>query len=286
MLKPKKIVHLTDLHLGYYEDDVVNSAKTVDRVKTWIMTNCTPRSDYVIVITGDLVNNAYVPEQWGLSVKLIQQLSESASTGEKYEILLVPGNHDYGTGSNADPKFVPIFKQQYFNDPIFAYPVVKIVGNGTTHEKVAFIGLDSNEGELNPQDHLLADGEIGGRQLGELERALRRNDVRASAYHVVYLHHHPFESLFFKPGHYLKDHDELKHVLKAAADDGIKVDALLFGHNHGGKPYHNKWGIRRVYDGGTTGGKRKPSFIRIIENLSDPDVDADKTVQFTDGTHS
>ncbi|MDO8141168.1 MAG: metallophosphoesterase [Candidatus Brocadiales bacterium] len=285
MLKPKKIVHLTDLHLGY-EDDVVNSAKIVDRVKTWIMTNCTPRSDYVIVITGDLVNNANVQAQWDLSVDLIQKLSEPAPTGEKYEILLVPGNHDYGTGSNADPKFVPIFKQQYFNNSGVVYPLVKIVGNDTTHEKVAFIGLDSNEGELNPRDELLADGEIGDPQLGELGRRLRRDDVRECAYRVVYLHHHPFESPVFKFGHWLKDRKKLEDVLKVAAADGIRVDALLFGHNHGGRSFHNKWGIHRVYDGGTTGGKRKPSFIRIIENLSNPDVDADKTVQFSDGTHS
>ncbi|WP_020587544.1 metallophosphoesterase family protein [Desulfobacter curvatus] len=285
MLKPKKIIHLTDLHLGY-EDDKIKCAVTLERVKTWIMTNCTPRSDYVIVITGDLIDNANVQAQWNLSASFIQQLSESGPTGDKYEVLVIPGNHDYGTGSNADPKFVPVFKQQYFNNPNFEYPRVKIVGNGTTHEKVAFIGLDSNEDELNPSDHRLADGEIGERQLGELENALRRNDVKACAYRVVYLHHHPFESPIFKFGHWLKDRGELKDVLYDAADEGIKVDALLFGHNHGGKPKHNKWHISRVYDGGVTGGKRKPSFIRIIEDLSDPDVDKDKVVQFTDGTHS
>jgi hypothetical protein len=49
---------------------------------------------------------------------------------------------------------------------------------------------------------------------------------------------------------------------------------------------HNKWDIPRVYDGGSTGGKRKPSFIRIIADLSSPNVEADKMVKFTDGSHS
>lgn len=282
MKSHKKIIHLTDLHLGY-EDDDINCAQTVHEVKSWIMANCMPRSYYVIVITGDLINNANISSQWDLAGDFIRQLSEADASGEKYEIVLVPGNHDYGTGSDADPKFVSIFKQKYFGDSSFEYPYVKIVGDGVTHEKIAFIGLDSNEDELNPSDHRLADGEIGNEQLGRLEDALRRNDVKQCPYRIVFLHHHPFESPIFKFGHWLKDKDKLKDVLKAADDEGIKVDALLFGHNHGGKSKHNKWGIPRIYDGGTTGGKRKPSFIRIIEDLSFPDADIDRMVKFTDG---
>ncbi len=285
MINHKNIIHLTDLHLGY-EDDDINCAQTIRRVEEWIITNCTPRSDYVIVITGDLIDNANIKAQWDFSAEFIQQLSKSDASGEKYEILLVPGNHDYGTGSNADPKFVTVFKQRYFEDSSFNYPYVKIVGVGTTHEKIAFIGLDSNEDELNPLDHRLADGEIGDEQLGGLEDALRRTDVKQCPYRVVFLHHHPFESPIFRFGHWLKDRHKLKKVLAAAADEGITVDALLFGHNHGGKPKHNKWNIPRVYDGGSTGGKRKPSFIRIIEDLSSSNVDADKMVKFTDGSHS
>ncbi|MCX7110083.1 MAG: metallophosphoesterase [Proteobacteria bacterium] len=282
MIKHKKIIHLTDLHLGY-EDDDVSCTQTVNKVKLWIMANCAPRSDYVIVITGDLVNNANIKDLWDLSAEFIQQLSEPDASGQKYEILIVPGNHDYGSGSDANPKFVSIFKQRYFGNSSFEYPYIRIVGDGVTHEKVAFIGLDSNEDELNPLDHRLADGEIGGEQLGRLEDALRRNDVKQCPYRVIFLHHHPFESPIFKFGHWLKDSDKLRDVIKAAADEGVKVDALLFGHNHGGKPKHNKWGIPRVYDGGTTGGKRKPSFIRIIEDLSSPNVDVDKLEKFTSG---
>lgn len=104
-----------------------------------------------------------------------------------------------------------------------------------------------------------------------------RPSVRPSGQHQLF----EFESPIFKPGHWLKDRTKLKAVLKDAAAEGIKVDALLFGHNHGGKTKHGKWGIPRVYDGGTTGGKRKPSFIRIIEDLSAPDAESDVTVSFS-----
>ena len=63
MANHKKIIHLTDLHLGY-EDDDLNCAQTLRRVEEWIGTNCTPRSDYVIVITGDLIDNANIKTQW------------------------------------------------------------------------------------------------------------------------------------------------------------------------------------------------------------------------------
>jgi len=280
MIKHKKIIHLTDLHIGYADDDV-NCTKTSEKVKSWICANCIPRSDYVIVITGDLINNANISLLWDESHSFIQHLSEPDASGHSYEILIVPGNHDYGSGSEANPKYVSIFKQRYFANPSFDYPYVKIVGDGVTHNKIAFIGLDSNEGELHPSDHHLADGEIGGKQLELLAHRLRQNDVKQSPYRVVFLHHHPFESPIFKFGHWLKDSHKLRDVITTAADEGIKIDALLFGHNHGGRPKHNKWGIPRVYDGGTTGGKRKPSFIRIIEDLSSPDADKDKQVNFT-----
>jgi 3',5'-cyclic AMP phosphodiesterase CpdA len=246
------------------------------------MANCKPRSDFVIMITGDLVDNANISSLWDLSVKFIQELSEPDASGQKYEILIVPGNHDYGSGSDANAKYVSIFKQRYFENPNFEYPYVKIVGDGVAHEKVAFIGLDSNEGELNPLDHVFADGEIGDEQLSRLADALRRNDVKQCPHRVLFLHHHPFESPIFKLGHWLKDRHKLRGVIKAAANEGIMIDALLFGHNHGGKSYH-EWGIQRVYDGGTTGGKRKPSFVRIIEDISSPNVNEDKLVKFTNG---
>lgn len=281
MKKHKKVIHLTDLHLGYKDDDV-SCENTVNDVKTWIMHNCTPRSDYVIVITGDLVDNANIESLWNLSGNFIRELSRADASGEKYDVLVVPGNHDYGTGSDADPKFVSVFKRKYFENPSFEYPYVKIIGDGVSHGKIAFIGLDSNQDELNPSDHRLADGEIGDEQLGRLEDALRRDDVKQCQHRIVFLHHHPFESPIYKFGHWLKDKDKLKAVLMTAAEEGIEIDALLFGHNHGGKPKHNKWDIARVYDGGTTGGKRKPSFIRIIEDLSSHDTDLDKVQTFTD----
>jgi len=157
------------------------------------------------------------------------------------------------------------------------YPRKKII------EDVAFIGLDSIEEELHWYDRLWAEGELGTEQLSRLSTMLQADQVRACKKRVIYLHHHPFDA---RPLHQLKDSKNLKKVLEAAMDQGVSIDAILYGHNHQGRAHNGQWGIPRCYDGGSATLKPRPeavkklpwfqvnSSIRVID-LESEDVDSD-----------
>jgi|LGVC01.1.fsa_nt_gb 3',5'-cyclic AMP phosphodiesterase CpdA len=242
----KRIIHMSDLHVGH-ED-------LGDRFRAIIRNLKSEKEDkpeeYVILITGDLVDTAnqvrYDEVKTGLdSLK---------DFGFKH-ILLVPGNHDYGSGSKAEKKFVRLFKQTFFDKQI-QYPKLDIIGD--RDGDIAFIALDSMAEELHWYDELFGDGELGERQLQDLKLLLHRDDVRSCRFRVIYLHHHPFDAF---PLYQLKDSEELKGVLKDTIKTEISIDALLYGHNHLGKVHNGHWGIPRCYDAGTATGKERHSYI-------------------------
>jgi 3',5'-cyclic AMP phosphodiesterase CpdA len=168
-------------------------------------------------------------------------------------ILVVPGNHDYGTGILADKNFVKLFKLTFFGMEI-RYPKVDIVAD--SEGDTAFLGLDSMAEELHWYDRIAAEGELGKRQLDDLRQIIHRNEVKNCRFRVIYLHHHPFDSY---PLHQLKDSDHLKDLVVEAIKDGISIDALLYGHNHQGKIHNGHWGVPRCYDAGTATGKDRSS---------------------------
>jgi len=54
------------------------------------------------------------------------------------------------------------------------------------------------------------------------------------------------------------------------------IDALLFGHKHQGKKWNARWGIKRLYDGGTSTGKGDDLWRhRVIDLTRDPRMDYD-----------
>jgi len=239
----KRIIHLSDLHVGY--------DKCSDRYRTIIDKLITDKddqsSDYIIVITGDLIDNAHHPES---NDDLKAGLDKLKQAGFNH-ILVVPGNHDYGTGDLGDKKFVKPFQQTYYSDDK-GFPRKDII------DGIAFLGLDSIAGELNWYDAIFAEGELGSGQLARLDASLKEKDVASADKRVIYLHHHPFD---FRPLHQLKDSDKLKKVLLAAMGQGISIDAILYGHNHEGKAHNGQWGIVRCYDGGTATLKPRPDYV-------------------------
>ena len=138
------------------------------------------------------------------------------------DILVIPGNHDYGTGSRGNKKYVHLFKQSFFNENR-DYPLVDII------DRVAFIGLDSMAEELHWYDRLWAQGELGKKQLNRLSSIFTSDDVVTCKKRVIYLHHHPFDQ---RPLHQLKDTNKRHDVLMNAVNGGISIDAILYGHNH------------------------------------------------------
>ncbi|MCG2712949.1 MAG: metallophosphoesterase [Candidatus Omnitrophica bacterium] len=241
----KKIVHMSDIHVGFSDYDL-RFKRIAERL---IENKAVQGADCVIVITGDIVEDANNPDNYKRAKATLDVLKENSFKN----ILLVPGNHDYGTGSRGDKKFVRIFKKVFY-DENFEFPKKDII------DGIAFIGLDSMAEELNWYDKLFAEGELGEKQLLVLsELLLDDRDVRSCRKRVIYLHHHPFK---FRPLHQLKDANKLKKVLTRAMHKGISIDALLFGHNHEGNAHNNVWGIPRCYDAGSATLKPRPKILK------------------------
>lgn len=264
-----KIIHMSDLHVGH--EDLGDRFKTI--AMNLIFEKGDKADEYVIIITGDLVDDANNPD---LNTQVKSSLKLLNDGGFKH-ILVIPGNHDYGSGSLADKKFVKIFKETYYGKEI-NYPKTDIINN------IAFIGLDSMAEELHWYDELWAQGELGQKQLSDLDKILRSGEVKKCDGRVIYMHHHPFDPW---PLHQLKDSDDLKEVLTKVIKDGIPVDAILYGHNHSGKVHNGKWGIPRCYDAGTATLKSRPKMLEKLpwfkEQAAIRVIDLDKkTPPFSD----
>lgn len=251
----KKIIHLSDLHIGYRDME-----ERFYRLIGNIMFKKQPAQQYVIVITGDIIDRA----QTGFFAAAEQAVAVLRQAG--YTVLIVPGNHDYANLVHGEKKNTEIFKAHFFPDPHLDYPRLDIIDN------TAFIGLDSMAEELHWYDSLWANGELGaekGQQIHRLDKMLKSPEVTACDYKVVYLHHHPFEPVSYF--HKLKDAGEFCSVLKKH-----KIDALLFGHNHYGKKWNGVLNIPRCYDGGTSTFKRgRKSEHRVIDLSRDASLDYD-----------
>jgi predicted MPP superfamily phosphohydrolase len=252
----KKIIHLSDLHVGY-QDCGAKFHAIVDNI-TFLKQ---PAKNYIVLITGDIVNNARHSEQVDEAINATELLKERG-----YIVLVVPGNHDYGTGSRGNKKYVGLFKEKYYKSAEISYPKLDIV------DEIAFIGLDSTAEELHWNDRFFSEGELGAGQLKRLKRILKKPEVD-SRKKVVYLHHHPFD---FKLGMQLKDSDDLKKIIEN------KIDMILFGHYHAdpvsaGKIFHGAWGISRCYNAGSSTHKNGDvGFQRIIDlSNTDPRMDYD-----------
>lgn len=254
-----KLIHLSDLHIGHKE-----CGERFRKIISNIGLRMQPAAEHVVVVTGDLADNANKPEQREEAARSIEELGNLG-----HRVLVVPGNHDYGTGTVGNVRYVRLFKERFYNDPDITYPKLDIINN------TAFIGLDSTAEELNWHDRIFAQGELGREQLTRLEKII--NDPAISKMiKVVYLHHHPFD---FKIGRQLKDSRNLKIIIEN------RVDLLLFGHYHRSKQgalkiHHGTWGISRCYNAGTATYKNGNYGFHWVIDLSQSDPAADYDGKF------
>ena len=251
----KKIIHLSDLHVGF-----AHCQSHLNRVVTNLIFKKQPAADYVVILSGDLVEDG---TRDGLFETALVEVNRLRKAG--YGVLVCPGNHDYGTGSNGDKNLVPKFKEIFFGDPSTVFPKLDIIGT------TAFIGLDTMADELHWHDQFLADGELGKPQLKALKGLLDSSKVKACGHRVVYMHHHPFDPHF---GHGLNDSRKLGEILAG------RIDCLLFGHNHDGRVWNGQWDIPRCYDAGSStrknlGNPDKQSPHRVIDLGRDARFDYD-----------
>lgn len=237
-----KIIHLSDPHIGFE-----NCTERFRIIVENIISRIHPASDHVIVITGDIADDATDPDQYPEAKRLIDKLKDAG-----FQVLVCPGNHDYGTGTFHFARFRMVFGEVFFRDPHIEFPKLDIIQN------TAFIGLDTMHGMMRWWTHWTSQGWITSKQLKQLNKILLSPIVKSCRHVVVYMHHHPFK---FRWRFFLRDAYTLKRILKKH-----KIAALLFGHYHLGLAYPNQCGIPRCYDGGTATSKlNSPSPHRIID---------------------
>lgn len=241
----KYIIHMSDLHLGLPETDT-----RFDRLCRGLLNvDWIEPEETVIVITGDLADDATSEAGYRTACGYVELLKRGG-----FEVLVVPGNHDYGNGIKLEKEFVGLFKKMFYGRER-TYPLLDII-DGT-----AFIGLDSIGEELNWYDRLWSEGELGNPQLRRLETILRSSEVLECEKRVIYLHHHPID---WQPLHHLKDSHKLYRIIRRAIGDGVTVDALLYGHYHRGERRNGAWGVPRCYDAGTATMKPRSPFISAL----------------------
>jgi 3',5'-cyclic AMP phosphodiesterase CpdA len=237
---------MSDLHINY--------PGTVDRFRRMVrgLERCVEVEPWntVVVITGDIVNRIREEEDYLEAREEILALEELGFM----RVLMVPGNHDYGRGTIADKRFVPVFKRVFLGSER-RYPLLDII------DDIAFLGLDSMAEELDWHERVWTEGELGPEQLERLRILLESDRVRECGRRVLYLHHHPFD---YQPFHELKDSRELGAVIEWAALEGIVIDAILYGHHHRGRSKNGHWGISRCYDGGTATLKPRNRFQKML----------------------
>lgn len=254
----KKIIHLSDLHVGYKDLSTVFSGM-IDRL-IYLYDN----SEHIIVITGDTIDDITKEGQLEMALAEIARLRN-----DDFTVLVAPGNHDYGKGGGGATKAeMRKFKAAMYGNPEEPFPKFDKVDN------IAFIALDSMQGEIEKGTGLSgADGKIGKTQRNALDDMLSNNPkVAACDYKVVYLHHHPIDTgkLFKKWTHGLGDASKLRKIIEKH-----NIDALLFGHNHDGKHWCPSWGVKRAYDAGSSTGKNGSQGKHRVIDLSLPDISTD-----------
>lgn len=243
------IIHMSDIHLGAH-----GMAEAFEEIVQKLESMSAQAADYVVCLTGDLVENA---RNGGHNQLASQYISRLTNAG--FRVLAIPGNHDYGTGSHGEKEHINRFKRMAYGSINVFYPKLDFI------DDIAFIGLDSMAEELNFIDAAWAEGELGSLQRERLEEMLDWPEVQNADFRVVYLHHHPFDSIPFMQ---LKDSHLLKEIL-----EGRRIDVLLYGHNHKGKEAHGTWGIPVCLDASSTTGKNAdPTPVRTVTLTPDQPI--------------
>jgi 3',5'-cyclic AMP phosphodiesterase CpdA len=222
-----KILHISDLHIGKEENPIVEWRQAERLVREIRRAWGDDADKPLILITGDVVDDGREAE-FIEARRILEPLRRAG-----FRLVALPGNHDYGwNGAFAEERRFKLFKRFLLGiDNRVTYPDVPYAD-----DMVTLVTLNSMRAETGFWDGLLADGELGSRQLSELAElviTLRAERPRSHKI-VVALHHHPFlfpdDPLFKRAkewlGHRLKDGAELMRLLTG------RVDALLFGHEH------------------------------------------------------
>ncbi|MEN3931078.1 metallophosphoesterase [Microvirga sp. W0021] len=163
-----------------------------------------------IACTGDTTNLS-LPQEWITSADILKKL------GNPEDVSFVPGNHDaYVEG--ALEGLLETVRPYVLGDSAqdIHFPYVRRRG------KITLIGLSS----AIPTPPFKAYGQLGSKQLQELEKLLLELGQDHSCCRVIMIHHPPLIG-GTSPARELKDSAAFEEVIKKAG-----AELVIYGHNH------------------------------------------------------
>jgi 3',5'-cyclic AMP phosphodiesterase CpdA len=197
-----RLVHLSDLHFGAHDPDLVEAVETsIDTLKPDL-----------VVVSGDFTQRART-EQFKEACRFLERLRERG-----HEVLGVPGNHDVPLYDVLRRFLSPLARYRRFIDETLC-PFIEVPG-------VAVLGINT------ARSLAFKDGRISQEQVEFIRETFARTDSRAVR---VLVTHHPLFALNVgdEVGRAI-GRQEL--ALDAIEDAG--VDMLLAGHNHHASTHH------------------------------------------------
>jgi 3',5'-cyclic AMP phosphodiesterase CpdA len=199
-----RIAHLSDLHFGAHDDELVEAVEA--RVDTL--------SPDLIVISGDFTQRART-DQFQQACEFLERLRNKG-----HEVLGVPGNHDVPLYDVLRRFLSPLTRYRRFIDeslcPFHELPGAAVLGINTARS------LTFKDGRINQQ------------QVDFIRDSFARTRAETARILVT---HHPLFALPVGDGPELgKGIGRQKLALDAIAEAG--VDLLLAGHNHRASSHH------------------------------------------------
>lgn len=254
--QPKRILHLSDLHLG---------KKEADASRSWLKTHLfdvLPSID-ATVITGDLFDNPQVEHRLAFA-----ELKTDLERMTEGEVIIIPGNHDSRKDGNAFGSWRRDGGQvaQLNWAPLVVDEKLRI----------AFYCFDSNE------EGDFARGNVPAHQrldrATKFDEAVRRSPELSGYFKVALVHHHPFKygtqpaelyekfiTKLFRNDDVFIEFENANDFMTWCANRGVSL--VLHGHKH--VPHFRRASIGKqritvVGCGSSTGAGRRPMCYDIL----------------------
>jgi len=191
-----RLVHLSDLHFGAHDDDLVEAVEqSVDTLKP-----------DVVVVSGDFTQRART-EQFKDACRFLERLRENG-----HEVLGVPGNHDVPLYDVLRRFLSPLTRYRRFIDETLC-PFIELPG-------VALLGINT------ARSLTFKDGRISEEQVKFIRETFSRTDADNVR---VLVTHHP---LYAVPVGEELERAVGRNELALDAIEEAGVDLLLAGHAH------------------------------------------------------
>jgi 3',5'-cyclic AMP phosphodiesterase CpdA len=197
-----RIVHLSDLHFGAHDENLVESVEEgIDALKP-----------HLVVISGDFTQRART-EQFKEACRFLETLRDKG-----HEVLGVPGNHDVPLYDVLRRFLSPLTRYRRFIDETLC-PFIELPG-------VAVLGINT------ARSLTFKDGRINREQVAFIREAFSRTDPDAVR---VLVTHHP---LFAIPVGEGVERAIGGQELALDAIEEAGVDLMLAGHAHHAATHH------------------------------------------------